>query len=90
MEVEDEADLPLGQGPNKFEFQKLFEEAYGSIDRDDIDTIPESMRCKDLFTKIEKEEKSEDLKLLKNPNDLIDFIKTVFDKLVECFKNLVN
>ena len=51
------------------------------------------MRCKDLFTKIEKSEKSEkseDLKLLKDPNDLIDFIKTVFDKLVEYFKNLVN
>ena len=82
MEVEDEADLPLGQGPNKFVFQKLFEEAYGPIDRDDIDTIPESMRCKDLFTKIEKsEDRSEDLKLLKNPDDLNDFIKTIFNKI---------
>ena len=94
MEVEDEADLPLGQGPNKFEFQKLFEEAYGPIDRDDIETIPESMRCKDLFTKIEKSEKSKDLsenlKLLKNPDDLNDLIKTLFNKIVEYFKNLVN
>ena len=49
---------------------------------------------KDLFTKIKKSEKLKDLfenlKLLKNPDDLNDLIKTFFNKIIEYFKNLVN
>lgn len=94
MEVEDEADLPLGEGPNKFEFQKLFDEAFGPIDRNDIDTIPKSIKLRDLFPPIKKPKKSENLydkfKLIKNFNDLIEFLKLIFNKIVDYFKKLFN
>ena len=94
MEPEDEADLPLGEGPNKFEFQKLFEEDFGPIDRNDIDTIPKSIKCRDLFATTKKPTKSKNLydifKQIKNTDDLIEFFKLIFDKILEYFKKLFN
>ena len=94
MEVEDEADLPLGEGPNKFEFQKLFEEDFGPIDRNDIDTIPKSIKCRDLFAKTKKATKLENLydrfKQIKNIDDLIEFFKLIFNKIIEYFKKWFN
>lgn len=98
MEVEDEADLPLGEGPNKFEFQKLFEEDFGPIDRNDIDTIPKSIKCRDLFAPTKKTTKNltksknlyDIFKQIKNTDDLIEFFKLIFDKIFEYFKKLFN